>query len=154
MRRLLVIVLVGPGAAAAQDLAVDVAVVRACHDAARAGDLSPPCVGAAADACQALPGGDTTLGISECLLAETYVWADLMQAEYERQAAALSAAPGDLGMQLAAAQAAWGAYREAECGLRYGYWIEGSIRTIMAADCHLEKTAARARELRDLGAME
>lgn len=140
--------------AGAQEAMVEAEVVRACHDGARAGDLSPACVGAAAAACQARPGGETTIGIAACLMAETAVWADLMQAAYDRQAGALAGAPGDLVAQLAAAQAAWEVYREAECGLRYGYWIDGSIRTIVAADCRLKKTAARALELHDLGAME
>lgn len=133
---------------------MDAALVRACHAGAGLGETRPPCIGTAATACQALPGGDTTLGIAECLMAETAAWAELMQAAYDRQAEALGGRDRALVAQLANAQEAWGAYRDAECGLRYGYWIEGSIRTIMAAACHLEKTAARTKELRDLGAME
>lgn len=141
-------------AAGAQDLYVDPEVVQACHDEAGWGDAQPSCVGDAAGACQALAGGDTTLGITECLMSETSVWAGLMQAAYDTQAVALAKDEHNLVAQLAAAQQAWVTYREAECGLRYGYWIDGSIRTIMAASCHLEKTSARALELRNLGVME
>jgi uncharacterized protein YecT (DUF1311 family) len=141
-------------AVGAQELSVDAALVRACHAGTALGAPSAPCIGEAARACQALPGGDTTLGISECLMAETRVWEAVLQAEYERQEEALAAWSGGLDAQLAVTQAAWRDYREAECALRYAYWIDGSIRTIMAADCHLKKTAARAQELRDLGAME
>lgn len=133
---------------------MDAALVRACHAGAALGEPYAPCVGDAARACQALPGGDTTLGITECLMAETRLWEEVMQAEYARQAEELAALPGELPAQLAATQAAWRSYRDAECGLRYAYWIDGSIRTIVAGDCHLRKTAARAQELRDLGAME
>lgn len=87
-------------------------------------------------------------------MAETSVWAEIMQSAYDDQVVAFGADEGNLKAQLAAAQDAWSAYRDAECGLRYAYWIEGSIRTIIAASCHLEKTAARTHELRSLGAME
>lgn len=133
---------------------MDAALVRACHSGVALAEPYVPCVGDAARACQALPGGDTTLGITECLMAETRVWEEVMLAEYERQAGELAALPGELSAQLAATQTAWRSYRDAECGLRYALWIDGSIRTIVAADCHLRKTAARAQELRDLGAME
>jgi uncharacterized protein YecT (DUF1311 family) len=142
------------GSSVAQELLVDEAIVKACQTEAELGEIQPSCVGAAATACQALPGGETTLGITECLMAETAVWADLMQESYARQAEALGKEERNLEAQMAVAQKAWSAYREAECGLRYSYWIEGSIRTIIAAACHLEKTAARAQELRSLGVME
>lgn len=141
-------------AAGAQEVSVDAALVRACHAGAALGETRPSCVGAAAAACQALPGGDTTLGISECLMAETAVWAGLMQAAYDRQVERLGQSDPSLPESLRNSQAAWMAYRDAECGLRYHVWLDGSIRVIIAGNCHLEKTAARAQELRDLGAME
>lgn len=137
-----------------QGMVVDESAVRACYAESRLGEAAPPCVGAAANACQALPGGETTLGITECLMAETAVWAGLMQASYAKLAEMLGKEERNLEVQLAAVQDAWTAYREAECGLRYGYWIEGSIRTVIAAACHLEKTAVRVQELDRLGVME
>jgi uncharacterized protein YecT (DUF1311 family) len=149
-----------PGMAAAQQgsygqAQVDPAQVQACFDAARPTDEGvPACASEAARACQARPGGHTTLGISECLLAETAVWGELMRAALARQAQTLGRTDPNLKSQLTAAQTAWAAYRDAECGLRYAIWIEGSIRTIIAADCHLNKTAQRAVELRLLGGGE
>lgn len=148
-----------PGLAWAQRAAdlsaqVDPAQVQACLDAARPVDRSPDCAGDAARACQARPGGETTLGVTECLMAETAVWDDLMRAALSDQAETLARQDASLPPQLEAAQAAWAAYRDAQCGLVYAIWMEGSIRTILAADCHLAKTAQRAVELRHLGGME
>ncbi|WP_297776237.1 lysozyme inhibitor LprI family protein [uncultured Roseovarius sp.] len=152
--RLALVLMVIAGAALGQDAVVDETIVKACHAEAGPGEDQPSCVGAAARMCQAQPGGDTTLGTTECLMAETAVWTDLMHAAYAAQVEALDEGERNLEAQLAVAQDAWNAYREAECGLRYGYWIDGSIRTIIAAACHLEKTAARTQELRSLGDME
>ncbi|MGF6860390.1 uncharacterized protein YecT (DUF1311 family) [Rhodobacteraceae bacterium MBR-64] len=149
-----------PGAAMAQQGAygqaqVDPAPVRACYQAARPADRGvPACAGDAARACQARPGGDTTLGISECLMAETAVWDDLMRGALAQQAQTLGQNDPALPPQLTAAQNDWAAYRDADCGLRYAIWLTGSIRTIIAADCHLAKTAQRAVELRYLGGAE
>lgn len=140
---------------AQQGVQLDPEAVRACAQTARAVDRgAPACAGEAARACQARPGGGTTLGTTECLMAETAVWGDLMQAALADQAQRLGQQDPALVPQLNAAQKAWIAYRDAECGLRYGIWIEGSIRTIIAADCHLIKTAQRAIEVRFLGSME
>lgn len=145
-----------PGTTGAQEPLIGPAPVRACLEAARPHDRgAPACAGAAARACQQRPGGDTTLGITDCLMAETAIWDDLMQAELARQTAILRAAGGDgLVAQLTASQHAWAAYRDAQCGLVYGIWRDGSIRTIMAGECQLSITARRAVELRHLGGME
>lgn len=143
-----------PGFASSQEASVDQALVRGCFEAVQAAGDLPACVGEAARLCQARPGGDTTLGISECLMAETAVWADFMQEAYLRQRELLGQTNAALVAQLEAAQRAWVAYNEAECSLRYAIWIDGSIRVIVAGDCHLRKTAARARELAALGVMD
>lgn len=142
------------GPAVAQDLHLDPATVQACLDATRPVDRLPACAGKAARECQARPDGDTTLGITECLMAETAVWGDLMRAALAEQAETLGRNDPKLVPQLDATQTAWAAYRDAQCGLIYGIWIDGSIRTIMAADCQLVMTAQRAVDLRHLGAME
>jgi len=141
--------------AIAQEDAVDATLVRACLEAAQSREGAPDCAGEAANACQALPGGATTIGISECLMAETRVWAQLMNEALERQAGVLGReGDGALVGQLQETQRHWYAYRDAECGLRHGIWIDGSIRTIIAGHCHLKKTAARALELHHLGSMK
>lgn len=141
------------GPVGAQETNVAPATVRACLDATRPVDRGPPaCAGQAARECQERPGGDTTLGITECLMAETAVWDTLMQAALARQQGTLGTPA--LVAQLTAAQTAWATYRDTQCGLIYGIWIDGSIRTIMAADCQLVMTAQRAVELHHLGGME
>lgn len=137
----------------AQEPQVDPATVRACFDDARG--TTPDCIGEAAAACQAQPGGETTLGISACLQGEAQAWDDLLNAQYKGVRARLLEQGGtDLADQLLDAQRAWIAFREADCSLVYAIWAEGSIRTVMASDCYLHKTAQRALELRDMGSME
>jgi uncharacterized protein YecT (DUF1311 family) len=143
------------GAASAQDVQIDRGIVGACFDTGRAArDSRPACVGDAAEHCQARPGGDTTLGIAECLMAETGVWGEVMQVALERKMQEFSQQDPSLSQALAETQAAWAAYRDAECGLQYRLWMDGSIRTIIAGHCHLQKTVARALELDMLGEME
>ena len=139
--------------ASAQIARVDTADVRACLVGAPADAGPPACAGEAARACRMRPGGDTTLGIADCLMAETQVWTGLMRAELRRREEELGRERPELVTDLEAAQRAWVAYRDAECGLRYAIWIKGSIRTIVAGLCHLRKTAARALELRHQGGM-
>ena len=141
--------------AMAQELEIEPWVVTACFETGRdQGQSLPPCVGDAAARCQNRPGGGTTLGISQCLMAETGAWAGLMQTALERKSQALSQKDPGLAEALAATQAAWAAYRDAECGLQYRVWIEGSIRTIVAGQCQLRKTAARALQVDMLGDMK
>jgi uncharacterized protein YecT (DUF1311 family) len=48
------------------------------------------------------------------------------------------------------AQRAWIAFRDADCAARYAMWQDGTIRTIVGANCHLTMTAQRTIELRDM----
>lgn len=154
MRSLACLLLLTSGAAA-QEVPIDRGLVKACFDTGRAGPYAlPPCVGDAAALCQQRSGGDTTLGIAECLMAETGVWSASMNAALERKMEELSQQEPGLSQALAETQAAWAAYRDAECGLQYRIWAGGSIRTIVAGHCHMHKTAARALEVDMLGEME
>lgn len=155
MRNLLVSIVFAALAAPtfAQEPQVDPAMVRACFDDATG--TTPDCIGDAAAACQSQPGGDTTLGISACLQGEAQAWDDLLNAQYKGARARMLEQGGtDLADQLLDAQRAWITFRDADCGLVYAIWAEGSIRTVMASDCYLHKTAQRALELRDMGSME
>ncbi|MBN2740250.1 MAG: DUF1311 domain-containing protein [Rhodobacteraceae bacterium] len=141
------------GNTAVADPTVDPTIVRACFEDAK--DSHPGCIGDAANACQSQPGGDTTLGISACLQGEAQVWDDILNAQYKGVRADLLKQGGTaLSDQLLDAQRAWIAFRDADCGLIYSVWADGSIRTVMASSCYLDKTAQRALELRDLGSME
>jgi len=149
MRAIAVLICLASGASA-QDVPIDRDTVEACFEAG-----TPSfCVGDAAADCQGRPGGDTTLGISECLMAETGVWAALMQEAYDRKVQSLGEIESSLPEALRTSQDAWVAYREAECGLQYRIWSQGSIRVIIAGTCDLQKTAARALELSELGRLD
>ena len=49
---------------------------------------------------------------------------------------------------LRAAQRAWIAFRDAECGLEYALWGSGSMRNIAGTDCLMHMAAERTIELR------
>jgi len=141
-----------PLGAAAQEPQIDPQTVRACFETTGPGMVQPPCVGFAAQTCQAQPGGQTTLGISACLQGETQAWDDLLNAQYKGARAQMLAQGGPaLADQLLEAQRAWIAFRDADCGLEYSIWGDGSMRVIAAAQCQLRKTAQRVFELRALG---
>lgn len=142
-----------PGSAPAQELAVDPATVEACFAGAAFEETEPACIGAAAGACQARPGGATTIGIVECVAAETAAWDAILNREYRAARAALDGPGGagiDTGQALLEAQRAWIAFRDAECALTYALLQDGTIRSPAAAYCALEFTASRAIELRDM----
>ncbi|WP_295536386.1 lysozyme inhibitor LprI family protein [uncultured Thioclava sp.] len=141
------------GSPALADPSVDPNTVHACFDGAK--DTHPACIGDAANACQAQPGGATTLGISACLQGEAQVWDDILNAQYKGARAQLLEQGGTpLADQLLDAQRTWIAFRDADCGLVYSIWADGSIRTVIASSCYLNKTAQRALELHNLGNME
>lgn len=143
--------------AQAQDLRIDPLMVRACFANTPTGQLYPACLGQASNDCQRLPGGSTTIGISQCIQAETVEWDAILNEEYQATQA-MNAQADDTGASpvmdrtdaLRDAQRAWIAFRDADCAARYAMWQDGSIRTIVAANCHLSMTAQRAIELRDM----
>jgi uncharacterized protein YecT (DUF1311 family) len=132
----------------------EVGRVRACIDgAARPLD----CVGATVEACVARPGGDTTVGIVDCIAAETAAWDSLLNEAYRAAmtASRTADATGDVvapaltrEATLRDAQRAWIAFRDAECRSRYAAWGRGTMRQIAGANCVMEETAERAIELR------
>lgn len=88
-------------------------------------------------------------------MAEAGIWDDLLNTYYKGARALLLQQGGTaLADQLLDAQRAWIAFRDADCGLIYTIWADGSIRTVLAADCQMRKTAQRALEMRDLGSMQ
>ncbi len=154
MRWLGIMAMLWVGAAQAQQ--VDPQAVRVCFADTPVGEVAPSCLGAASNRCQQ-QGFDTTLGITECIMAETGVWDELLNREYkavrsmfEAQGAGTTSGAGSLKDSLLTAQRAWIAYRDAECALAYARWADGSLRTIVGANCHLTMTAQRAFELRDM----
>lgn len=142
----------------AQSLSIDPASVTACHDATPIGETSPACLGAAANACQLLDGGGTTLGITECIIAEKVAWDDLLNTNYQalrdlfrgQEAIGQDLSGEELNLRLRDAQRAWIAFRDADCSFRYDMYRGGTIRNIVGANCSLVMTAQRALELRDM----
>ncbi len=149
-------VLAGP-VMAQQDATVDARTVRACFAEALPGDVAPDCLGAASNVCQQAPGGSTTIGITDCIVAETAVWDVLLnelyaarRGEFERADALEERSAVDRTDALRDAQRAWIAFRDANCLLAFARWQVGSIRHVVGANCHLTMTAQRAIELRDM----
>ena len=140
--------------AAAQDLSVDAATVRACFADTATGERTPHCLGAASNACQEAPGGATTPGIAACIAAETAVWDAILNEEYRATRDAFQGRPATGGSALTdslrAAQGAWIAFRDADCALAYDRWADGTLRSVVAANCLMVFTADRAVELRDM----
>ena len=153
MRGLGIIVAVGlaPLPVSGQTLTVSEVQIRACADNAPAWEGLPQCVTDAANDCQTLPGGSTTIGIVDCLSAETAVWDAILNEEYAKARSLFDDVGGeDLTISLRDAQRAWIAFRDADCAMRYQRWIGGTIRSVVSASCQLTMTASRALALRDL----
>lgn len=113
---------------------------------------------AAGTACatRACDDGDrlTTLQVNECLSAE-YVAADEeLNQVYKAILSELAtrAKEGDSSSRTAresliAAERAWVQFRDGECGARYGYFLEGTIRNSTALECKIGLTKARIATL-------
>ena len=149
--------MLAPQIAPAQDFAIDKSIVRDCFDTTQIGAMYPPCLGQAAGQCQDLPDGSTTIGIAQCIQAETAEWDAILNEEYKATQAVNAEADAagystvmDRTDALRDAQRAWIAFRDADCAARYAMWQDGTIRTIVGANCHLTMTAGRAIELRDM----
>lgn len=146
-----------PQVGTAQEFTIDQQIVRDCFENTEIGALYPLCLGQASNQCQEQPGGSTTIGISECIQAETAMWDVILNEEYKWTQMANEAADEqglsqvlDRSDALRDAQRAWIAFRDADCTARYAMWQDGTIRTIVGANCHLTMTAQRAIELRDM----
>lgn len=146
-----------PQMGGAQDVSIDQQIVRDCFENTEIGALYPLCLGQASGQCQERPGGSTTIGITECIQAETAMWDVILNEEYKWTQMANETADEqglsqvmDRTDALRDAQRAWIAFRDADCAARYAMWQDGTIRSIVAANCHLTMTAGRAIELRDM----
>ena len=146
-----------PQIVAAQELRIDPQIVRSCFATTEIGAMYPPCLGQASGQCQTQPGGSTTIGITDCILAETREWDSILNEQYQatqahaaEMDAAVPSSMMDRSDALRDAQRAWIAFRDADCGARYAMWQDGTIRTIVGANCRMTMTAQRAIELRDM----
>lgn len=152
MMRILLVLALSAAPSLAQepaDLSVDLSVVEACIADTPPGELTPACIGAASQQCQQAPGGDTTIGIVQCAMAEHAAWDEALNREYGETRAAF-ADDETAAASLLAAQRAWIAWRDAECAFQYDRYGGGSMRSIAAANCKMSMTAMRALELKAL----
>lgn len=134
-------------------------VLEACYVDATSKAEREACIGAMSSACSAREeGGETTLGITSCLLAEATVWDGFLNAEYQAAQARAKSADAEEAAYfpefanwseaLLDAQRAWITFRDSECALAYAAWGAGSMRNIASADCQMRMTADRTIELR------
>ncbi|WP_322892052.1 MULTISPECIES: lysozyme inhibitor LprI family protein [unclassified Yoonia] len=155
MKNVALVLALLPCAAAAQTNWLYAPMVEACFDS---GETS--CTGTAATMCMAdEPGGDTTMGMTSCLMAEHEVWDQLLNTQYalvldyaaEMDVNAQFEAPeyAVRADQVRAAQRAWIAFRDANCTMQYGLWGSGSARHVAKAECLMLMTATQTRALHD-----
>lgn len=88
----------------------------------------------------------TTLDMNECL-AGLLKQSDARRAEYLESAIERHADRAALTTKIAASDAAFTAYRDAECGAVYEDWKEGSIRGIMSLTCRIHLTDKRTTDI-------
>lgn len=115
------------------------------------------CVGRAAAACMMTSGGDTTIGMIECLDGELGYWDGRLNAAYvERVAIAkeqdaemreLGSAAASIEESLRAMQRAWIAFRDSSCLYEQAQWMGGTGGGPGTMACHMHETARQALKL-------
>jgi uncharacterized protein YecT (DUF1311 family) len=105
------------------------------------------CIGIGSEACQAQPGGDTTLGTTQCNVAEQEFWDGLRIYYVETLEADLEP---EVFASLQAAQQAFEQWRDAKCAFTYDLWKDGTISQIVHSSCRLQASAEWALELGDV----
>jgi uncharacterized protein YecT (DUF1311 family) len=158
----LVIALVAGGPAVAapafSPAATDACVAKAAAtSAARSGNAVLDCIGRSAQACMAIPGGDTTVGMMDCLKGELAYWDGKLNAAYAKRLAADKKSDAELKQMGSAAprsepalrkmQRAWIAYRDAACAYEQSQWMGGTGGGPATMDCHMQETARQALKL-------
>lgn len=130
-------------------------VLEACLNQSDREEADAGCRDLVYNACLAASGDETTIGMSECLVAETQAWDAQLNAlwpEVTAMAKALDAEERGGGTPnqdaLLAAQRAWIAFRDAECSWAWQRWSQGTIRTLIAGSCQRDLTASRVTDFR------
>lgn len=94
-------------------------------------------------ACLEKPENQGTMGMVDCMAAETRIWDQRLNREYQ---ATLRSLDPETQTRLRAAQRLWVQYRDANC-LTHRTLTGGSIDQLTGADCMMWMTAWRAIEL-------
>lgn len=115
------------------------------------------CVGRAAQACMNAPGGDTTIGMIECLQGELGYWDKRLNAAYAQRISAarqedaemnkIRSSASTLEDSLRKMQRAWISYRDAACLYEQAQWQGGTGGGPATAACHMHETARQALRL-------
>lgn len=115
------------------------------------------CVGRAAQACMMTPGGDTTIGMIDCLDGERGYWDARLNAAYaERLTAAgdqdrelrdRGSAAASIEDRLRDMQRTWIAFRDAACLYEQSQWMGGTGGGPATMACHMQETARQALKL-------
>ncbi|MDO5643758.1 MAG: lysozyme inhibitor LprI family protein [Paracoccus sp. (in: a-proteobacteria)] len=126
----------------------DLGAVQSCMDAAAPGADHSACVWLAARACMALPGGETTVGMVECMGQEHDFWDKQLNDSYQAlMARAKDQGGGDAGASLRQMQRDWIAYRDATCMWESAPWDGGTMVQLAYNSCMLDETARQALRL-------
>jgi len=153
----------GPGVAAPSEPAFNAGATDSCvvkasaATASKSGHAVLDCVGLAAQACMKKPGGDTTVGMMDCLKGELTYWDGKLNAAYAKRLAAdkvndaelksLGSAAAKSEPALRKMQRAWIAYRDAACAYEQAQWMGGTGGGPATMDCHMQETARQALKL-------
>lgn len=115
------------------------------------------CVGRSAAACMMTPGGDTTIGMMECLEGELSFWDVRLNAAYTARVTAAKDQDGELRAMgsaaaaiedsLRAMQRAWMSFRDASCLYEQAQWMGGTGGGPATLACHMQETARQALKL-------
>ncbi|PZF78056.1 DUF1311 domain-containing protein [Aestuariivirga litoralis] len=115
------------------------------------------CIGKASQACMTSPGGDTTIGMVDCLQGELAYWDKRLNAAYAKRLAVArkddaemkSARTAKVSVEesLRNMQRAWIAFRDAACLYEQVQWMGGSGGGPATAACRLQETARQALRL-------
>ena len=115
------------------------ASVEACVGAATTHDTLWRCKGILAEACMNTRDGQTTMGMIQCQDGEAAAWQALLDANLAR----LDRDDPTRAERLSAANAAWSAWRDAECAYQASEAEGGSLAGVIAAGCHSDVIADR-----------
>ena len=139
--------------ARADQLQDDADALESCMLTAWPRDVLALCAGIVSAPCQAEPGGETTLGMNQCLAREADAWDAVLERQWPRlmtrarevDAANQTAVPelDSAAETLRGAQRAWIVFRDAECRHNYAIWGMGSFRAVAHSACRLDLTARR-----------
>lgn len=115
------------------------------------------CIGRSAAACIMTPGGDTTIGMVECLGRERDYWDARLNAAYARRVVTaqeqdtelrgLGSAAASIEERLRAMQRAWMSFRDTSCLYEQAQWMGGTGGGPATMTCHMHETARQALKL-------